>query len=84
MKICYPLAFQINPPFCVYKVQSWHGEFSSFYFLISDLKISRVIALFNSFGTMFQLLGSRTKILSDPGLIVVIADVGNSALFLRL
>ena len=60
------LVFQINPIFCKKDLQSRHGQFSGFHFFISDLNVSRLLAFFNLSGKMFQIVGPKYEMLSDP------------------
>ena len=47
-------------------MQSRHGQFSGFHFFICILKASMLLTFFSLSGKMFQILGPRNEILSDP------------------
>ena len=64
-------------------MQSRHGLFSSFRFFICVLKVSILLAFFNLSGKMFQILGPRNEILSNPWYTVLIRGIVNWEFFLR-
>ena len=64
-------------------MQSRHGQFSGFQFFIFILKASMLLTFFSLSGKMFQILGPRNEILSDPWYTVLIGGIVNWEFFLR-
>ena len=64
-------------------MQSRHGQFSGFHFFICILKASMLLTFFSLSGKMFQILGPRNEILSDPWYTVLIGGIVNWEFFLR-
>ena len=64
-------------------MQSRHEQFSGFHIFICVLKTSILLTFFSISGKMFQILGPRNEILSDPWYTVPIGGVANWEFFLR-
>ena len=64
-------------------MQSRHRKFSDFFFFICILKAFMLLTFSILSGKMFQILGTRNEILSDPWYTVLIGDMVNWEFFLR-
>ena len=64
-------------------MQSPHGQLSGFHYFICILEASMLLAFLNLSCKMFQILGPRNEILSDPWYTVLIGVMVNWELFLR-
>ena len=64
-------------------MKSRRGQFSGFHFFVCILKVSMLFTFFSLSGKMFQILGPRNEILSDPWYTVLTGGIVNWEFFLR-